>query len=200
MSHLPRAILTVVRYFFPFQINSFVLWISRSPPRRNLRFLYEIFICLIFFHLCFILAKREVNLVVLASWQTVSSTFHMRYMKAIKDDERKTVTSMRSEIMACYCHAIASDEFPNRHQLCPKSEDSWCFYKRAQCKGEIPRSYSEKSPFPCRIPKKIVHKHWRYTVTWHQQNGKTVVSRGVHKTPMKECTPVCRQNVLRIIQ
>lgn len=39
-----------------------------------------------------------------------------------------------------FLHITSSDNDP-RHFLCPRGEDSWCFYKRAQAKNETPPSH-----------------------------------------------------------
>ncbi|GFY03696.1 uncharacterized protein TNCV_3666071 [Trichonephila clavipes] len=62
------------------------------------------------------------------------------YRKAIKDtipDNDK----MKTAIYASLMHCSPTDKKP-MHGKCPEGESSWCFYKRAIAKGEIPRSHS----------------------------------------------------------
>lgn len=74
------------------------------------------------------------------------------YQKAVRDNRNKTVKSMRDGIMASYFHSFSTDDAPQLHKLCPKSEESWCFYNRALAKGEAPPTHEEKKPFLAKIP------------------------------------------------
>jgi hypothetical protein len=39
--------------------------------------------------------------------------------------------------MASLLHSQSQDDNPH-HEFCPKGEDSWCFYHRAEAKGQKP--------------------------------------------------------------
>lgn len=52
-----------------------------------------------------------------------------------------TPEEMRNDIMSSFYHCSSTDENPN-HDLCPKSEKSWCFYQEALSKGNTPPSHS----------------------------------------------------------
>jgi hypothetical protein len=52
------------------------------------------------------------------------------------------IEDMRNAIWATLMHCQSTDDTPN-HQLCPDGEDSWCFYKSAQAKGEEPIPHIE---------------------------------------------------------
>ena len=48
--------------------------------------------------------------------------------------------------MSSFYHCSSSDQDP-KHDLCPRGEDSWCFYQAAVSKGETPPSHSEMKIF-----------------------------------------------------
>lgn len=52
-----------------------------------------------------------------------------------------TPEEMRNDIMSSFYHCSSTDENP-KHNLCPKSEESWCFYQKALSKGNTPPSHS----------------------------------------------------------
>ncbi|XP_074103345.1 uncharacterized protein LOC141530232 [Cotesia typhae] len=47
-----------------------------------------------------------------------------------------SIENMKSAIMATFYHYGSSDEKPN-HDMCPKGEESWCSYQRAEARGEL---------------------------------------------------------------
>ena len=50
------------------------------------------------------------------------------------------VKAMRDGVYASLFHMISTDADPH-HKYCPDGEKSWCFFKRAQAKGEQPRPH-----------------------------------------------------------
>ncbi|MPC10112.1 hypothetical protein E2C01_002740 [Portunus trituberculatus] len=64
------------------------------------------------------------------------------FKQSIKRKVNTTEKAMRDEIMSSFYHHSSSDDKHN-HELCPKGEDSWCFYQAALAKGEMPPSHSE---------------------------------------------------------
>lgn len=57
------------------------------------------------------------------------------YGAAIRRNVGKTVKEMSDDIWATFYHCSSTDERPN-HIRCPKGEDSWCFYRRAEAQHE----------------------------------------------------------------
>ncbi|GFS89305.1 uncharacterized protein TNCV_3399811 [Trichonephila clavipes] len=62
------------------------------------------------------------------------------YRKAIKDNV-PDYDKMKTAIYTSLMHCSSTDKTP-MHGKCPEGESSWCFYKRAIAKGEIPGSHS----------------------------------------------------------
>ena len=48
--------------------------------------------------------------------------------------------AMKNDVFATFHHAISTDEKPD-HDLCPKGNESWCFYQKALAAGEVPGSH-----------------------------------------------------------
>ncbi|XP_057341923.1 uncharacterized protein LOC130678611 isoform X1 [Microplitis mediator] len=64
------------------------------------------------------------------------------------------VENMKSAIMATFYHYGSSDEKPN-HDMCPKGEESWCSYQRAEARGELDTFSHDYSPLPSDVLKAI---------------------------------------------
>ncbi|GFS69489.1 uncharacterized protein TNCV_3893691 [Trichonephila clavipes] len=62
------------------------------------------------------------------------------YRKAIKDNV-PDYDKMKTAIYTSLMHCSSTNKTP-MHGKCPEGESSWCFYKRAIAKGEIPGSHS----------------------------------------------------------
>lgn len=52
------------------------------------------------------------------------------------------VEKMKTAIFATLQHEMSTDNDP-RHEKCPDGEDSWCFYRRAVAKREVPPSHKK---------------------------------------------------------
>jgi hypothetical protein len=63
------------------------------------------------------------------------------YDNAIRSN-RGNLEGMREAVFASFFHAISTDE-DHHHTHCPEGATSWCFYQRAQAKGEEPGSHRE---------------------------------------------------------
>ena len=63
------------------------------------------------------------------------------YDNAIRSN-RGNLEGMREAVFASFFHAISTDEDPH-HTHCLEGATSWCFYQRAQAKGEEPGSHRE---------------------------------------------------------
>lgn len=62
------------------------------------------------------------------------------YGIAVRRNMNGTVENMRQDILSTFFHCTSTDEAP-RHYLCPKTQDSWCFYQRAIANNETPPSH-----------------------------------------------------------
>ena len=73
---------------------------------------------------------------------TDSAIDHMSryYSKAVRDNVGGTVEGMRNACLSGFQHVTSSDDCPS-HENCEEGEDSWCFYNKAQAKGEEPPSH-----------------------------------------------------------
>lgn len=58
-----------------------------------------------------------------------------------------SIQDMKSAIMATFYHYGSTDKNPN-HGMCPKGEDSWCSYQRAEASGELDTYTQDYSPLP----------------------------------------------------
>ncbi|XP_044586088.1 uncharacterized protein LOC123266122 [Cotesia glomerata] len=65
-----------------------------------------------------------------------------------------SIEDMKSAIMATFYHYGSTDENPN-HDMCPKGEDSWCSYQRAEASGELDTYTQDYSPLPPDVLKAI---------------------------------------------
>ncbi|XP_074099508.1 uncharacterized protein LOC141527761 [Cotesia typhae] len=65
-----------------------------------------------------------------------------------------SIENMKSAIMATFYHYGSSDEKPN-HDMCPKGEESWCSYQRAEARGELDTYSHDYSPLPSDVLKTI---------------------------------------------
>ncbi|KAK8372313.1 hypothetical protein O3P69_019807 [Scylla paramamosain] len=65
---------------------------------------------------------------------------------SIKRKANTTEGEMRDEIMSSFYHCTSTDD-NHHHDLCPKGEDSWCFFQAAVARGETPKSHSEMKVF-----------------------------------------------------
>ncbi|XP_057339915.1 uncharacterized protein LOC130677250 isoform X1 [Microplitis mediator] len=65
-----------------------------------------------------------------------------------------SIENMKSAIMATFYHYGSSDEKPN-HDMCPKGEESWCSYQRAEARGELDTFSHDYSPLPSDVLKAI---------------------------------------------
>ena len=63
------------------------------------------------------------------------------YTKAIRG--RKTVSEMKTSVMAIFHHCTSTDEKPN-HEGCPEGLDSWCFFQRALARSDPPPYHKDK--------------------------------------------------------
>lgn len=73
------------------------------------------------------------------------------YGKAVRDSVNTSVDDIRGAIMSGFFRNISTDARPIHHRY-PAGEDSWCFYRRAEAKGETPPSHKQKKPFRAKIP------------------------------------------------
>lgn len=62
------------------------------------------------------------------------------YGQAVRRNTGNNVEGLRNDIIATFYHCTSTDENP-RHDHCPPGEKSWCFYRRAEAKGDIPASH-----------------------------------------------------------
>ena len=60
----------------------------------------------------------------------------------LRQCHRGNLEGMREAVFASFFHANLTDETPH-HTHCPEGATSWCFYQRAQAKGEEPGSHHE---------------------------------------------------------
>lgn len=72
------------------------------------------------------------------------------YGKAIRDHTGSDLNTMRKAVWATFFHLTSTDENPG-HSLCPKGEDSWCFFNRAKAKNEVPPSHTTKNLYLAKI-------------------------------------------------
>ena len=68
------------------------------------------------------------------------------YSRAVR--KSKTVMDMRKSILASMYHGFATDATPQRHNLCPKHEGSWCFYQDAVARGVKPGPHKKMVKTP----------------------------------------------------
>ena len=68
------------------------------------------------------------------------------FKQSIKRKVNTTEVIMRDEIMSSFYHCTSTDDNP-QHHLCPRGEDSWCFFQAAVAKGETPKSHAEMKVF-----------------------------------------------------
>ena len=76
------------------------------------------------------------------------------YGKAIKDNAGN-IELMKKRIFAILFHLTSDDDNP-RHVHCPTGVDSWCFWNRAEAKGEAPEKHKEHTTLPVEIGKRLV--------------------------------------------
>lgn len=62
------------------------------------------------------------------------------------------VEAMKKDIMATYLHMVSTDENP-RHENCPKGDDTWCKYNRAQISK---KNYTHLGPLHEEVAKNIL--------------------------------------------
>ena len=76
------------------------------------------------------------------------------YGKAIRDNAHGNVRDMQHAIWASYYHLTATNE-EHFHQCCPKGEDSWCFFNRANALQlpESEKDHKKKNLYLAKIPK-----------------------------------------------
>lgn len=72
------------------------------------------------------------------------------YGKAIRDNTGSDLKTMREAVWSSYFHLTSTDEKPG-HALCPKGEESWCFYNRAKARNEVPPAHSTKNLYLAKI-------------------------------------------------
>lgn len=68
------------------------------------------------------------------------------FKQSIKRKVNTTEKAMRDEITSSSYHCSSSDGEHN-HDLCPRGEDSWCFFQAAIAKGETLPSHSKMKVF-----------------------------------------------------
>ena len=71
-------------------------------------------------------------------------------------DNLPDVARMKNAIYGTLWHSMSTDEEP-RHHMCPRGENSWCFYQRAEAQGEEPPSHTEHRT-KTRVCKEVAHK------------------------------------------
>ena len=49
---------------------------------------------------------------------------------------------MKDALFASFLHTISTDE-ESHHERCPEGRDSWCFFRRAEAKGEQPEPHEK---------------------------------------------------------
>eukprot|EP00795_Rhopilema_esculentum_P016781 gene16781-8241_t len=76
------------------------------------------------------------------------------YGKAVKDNAGN-IELMKKRIFAILFHLTSDDDNP-RHIHCPTGVDSWCFWNRAEAKGEAPEKHKEHTTLPVEIGKRLV--------------------------------------------
>lgn len=76
------------------------------------------------------------------------------YGKAIRDNSQGNVHDMQRAIWATYYHLSATNK-EHYHQCCPKGEDSWCFFNRADALKlpESEKDHKKKKLYLAKIPK-----------------------------------------------
>lgn len=57
------------------------------------------------------------------------------------------VTQMKQDILATLHHCVSTDNAP-KHSKCPKGASSWCFFNRAEAKGEKPGPHTTNLKTP----------------------------------------------------
>ena len=61
--------------------------------------------------------------------------------KNVKEKTNTSPKEMRDTILSSFYHTSSSDENP-KHDLCPKSKTSWCFYQEAIANNKTPKPHS----------------------------------------------------------
>lgn len=86
------------------------------------------------------------------------------YRKAIKENIND-INAMKTSIYATLLHCSSTDLSP-KHSKCPSGPESWCFFQRAQCKNEKPKSHSTmKTKLSENIVSKILPVYQRLAST-----------------------------------
>eukprot|EP00794_Sanderia_malayensis_P018474 gene18474-biopygen15564 len=76
------------------------------------------------------------------------------YGKALKDHAEETKLCQK-RIMAILFHLSSTDTNP-KHVHCPPGESSWCFWQRANAKGEEPGAHKEHEILPPDVGSRLV--------------------------------------------
>jgi hypothetical protein len=86
------------------------------------------------------------------------------YGRAMRASKGLTVDEARANIQATLMHCCATDDVAS-HLKCPPGEASWCFWKKAQAKGEKPAPHKKMigTPLDTEIAKKIFVVYMRLT-------------------------------------
>lgn len=66
---------------------------------------------------------------------TTTTKLTKYYQNSIVDLDN--IVKMKQDILATLHHCVSTYDEP-RHTKCPTDKESWCFYNRAQAKGETP--------------------------------------------------------------
>lgn len=72
------------------------------------------------------------------------------YGQAVWRNTGNNVEELKNDIIATFYHCTSTDKNP-WHDHCPPGEKSWCFYRKAEAKGEIPASHKAMKVSPCLI-------------------------------------------------
>lgn len=59
-----------------------------------------------------------------------------------KKGKKEIGVRMKQDIFSSFLNYTSSDEVP-RHSLCPKTQDSWCFYEKATASNETTASHRQ---------------------------------------------------------
>ena len=83
------------------------------------------------------------------------------YGRAIKDNSHDTLL-MKKRIFAILFHLTSNDTNPKHHH-CPAGDNSWCFWKRAEAKGDVPGPHKDHESIPVDVGRKLVPIFQRLT-------------------------------------
>lgn len=104
----------------------------------------------------------------------IISQLQRYYSNAIRGND--SVPAMRQAITAIVDHASSTDD-DHHHDNCPKGEDSWCFFQKAQARGLPPGSHADNIGTPLT---KVVAAHIRPTL--ERMSSDDLLSRCVLQT------------------